>query len=85
MTLDIQSLLLTAIIAASTSIRMPQLMADFPNFFSAGGAPAYEREVWNSFLKKLGTQSQKVQDADAERGVEFKYFDPARFECSVSV
>lgn len=85
MTLDIQSLLLTAIIAASTSIRMPQLMADFPNFFSAGGAPAYEREVWNSFLKKLETQSQKVQDADAERGVEFKYFDPARFECSVSV
>lgn len=84
-TLDVQSLLMTAIIAASTSIRMPQLMADFPNFFSAGGAPAYEREVWNSFLEKLRKQSQKVQDADANREVEFRYFDPARFECSVSV
>lgn len=84
-TLDIQSLLMTAIIAASTSVRMPQLMADFPNFFSAGGAPSYEREVWNSFLDKLGQQSRKVQEADAKRAVEFKYFDPARFECSVSV
>lgn len=83
--LDVQSLLMTAIIAATTSVRMPQLMADYPNFFSAGGAPAYEREVWNSFLEKLAKQSQKVQEADAKREVEFKYFDPARFECSVSV
>jgi hypothetical protein len=84
-TLDVQALMLQAVISASTSVRMPQLMSEFPNFFSAGGAPAYERKAWSLFLDKLKTQSEKVKAADAERDVEFKYFDPARFECSVSV
>jgi hypothetical protein len=64
---------------------MPSMMAEYPNFFGAGGAPAYEREVWNVFVNKLKAQSVKVKNADAKRDVEFKYFDPARFECSVSV
>lgn len=84
-TLDVQALMLQAVISASTSIRMPELMSEFPNFFSAGGAPAYEREAWNAFLGKLSKQSEKVNKADSMRDVEFKYFDPKRFECSVSV
>jgi len=82
---DVQSLLLTALIAASTSIRMPQLMAPYNNFFGAGGAPEWERTAWNSFVVNLQAQSTAVQAADSTRDVEFKYFDPARFECSVSV
>jgi len=83
--IDTQSWLLTALIGASTAIRMPQLARPFDKFFGAGGAPAWERDVWDSFTSDLEGQSKKVQAADADRSVEFKYFDPARFECSVSV
>lgn len=85
--IDLQSLLLTSIIAASTSVPMPKLMSKFENFFGAGGAPAWEKDVWSSFLLKLAEQSTKVQGEDSTRpgGMEFKYFDPAQFECSVSV
>jgi hypothetical protein len=85
--IDLQSLLLTAIIAANTSVPMPKLMSRFDNFFGSGGAPTWERNVWSSFLAKLARQSEKVQREDANRpnGMEFKYFDPAQFECSVSV
>ena len=83
--IDTQSWLLTALIGASTAIRMPQLARPFNKFFGAGGAPAWERDVWDSFTSDLEGQSKKVQAADADRSVEFKYFDPARFECSVSV
>jgi hypothetical protein len=83
--IDTQSWLLTALIGASTAIRMPQLARPFEKFFGAGGAPVWEREVWESFTSDLEGQSKKVQAEDAERSVEYKYFDPARFECSVSV
>ncbi|KAL3931647.1 MAG: hypothetical protein SGBAC_011210 [Bacillariaceae sp.] len=83
--IDLQSFLYTEAVAASTSTRMPQLMSSFPNYFSAGGAPSWERDVWNTFQADLQSQSTKVQRDDAEREVEFKYFDPAHFECSVSV
>ena len=83
--IDVQSLLLTAGIGAVTSVRMPSLMGAFPNFFGVGGAPAWERQVWNDFVAKLGQFSAEVQAADADRSVEYKYSDPARFECSVSV
>jgi len=82
---DIQAFLLTATIAASTSIKMPMLMKKFPNFFGAGDAPPWERDVWDSFIGNLQVQSDKVQELDEKRDVEFKYFDPSRFECSVSV
>jgi hypothetical protein len=84
---DLQSLILTALITASTSVTMPQLMNEFNGFFGAGGAPAWEKDVWASFNEKLKVQSMKVQEEDTKRpaGLEFKYFDPARFECSVSV
>ena len=84
-TLDVQSLLLTALISGSTSIRMPALMSEYNNFFSAGGAPSYERGVWDRFLGKLRLQSERVKRANETRDVEFQYFDPARFESSVSV
>jgi hypothetical protein len=66
---------------------MPKLMSKFDNFFGAGGAPAWEKSVWSSFQTKLAEQSVKVQQEDANRpqGMEFKYFDPAELECSVSV
>ena len=83
--IDLQSYLLASIITASTSIKMPDLMKSFGNFFGVGGAPAWETTVWADFQSKLGAQSKKVKAADAKRVVEFKYFDPERFECSVSV
>ena len=60
------------------------LMQKFPNFFGVGG-PEWERTVWDSFQTRLVAQSKKAQAADKERSAEYKYFDPARFECSVSV
>jgi len=79
--------LITNLITASTSTPMSTLMSEFSNFFGAGGAPAWEKDVWASFRKELVVQSKKVQKDDAKRpaGLEFKYFDPKRFECSVSV
>jgi hypothetical protein len=82
---DTQSWLLASLIGAATSVRMPKLMKPFKKFFGAGDAPAWERDVWNSFIGNLGEQSTKVREADAKRDVEFKYFDPENFECSVSV
>jgi hypothetical protein len=85
--IDLQSFLISNVITASTSTPMPMLMSDFSNFFGAGGAPDWEKGVWSSFKEKLEVQSKKVQNEDAQRpaGLEFKYFDPKRFECSVSV
>jgi hypothetical protein len=83
--IDLQSFLYTAAITASTSKQMPRLMAPFENFFGAGGAPLWERDAWSSLQADLKSQSKKVRQDDKEREVEFKYFDPARFECSVSV
>ena len=62
----------------------------YPNYIGAGGAPEWERDVWMSLKTKLESQADKVQKADNERVVqsphsEFKYFDPSRFECSVSI
>jgi len=82
---DLQCLLLQLVITATTAIRMPSLMSKFDNFFGTGGAPEWEKEVWKNFQEKLEDQSKNVRKADDERDVEFKYFDPSRFECSVSV
>lgn len=83
--IDLQSFIYASLIGANTSVRMPDLMSEFPNFFGKGGAPSWERDVWDEFQQALTDQSEKVKKADAEREVEFKYFDPERFECSVSV
>ncbi len=83
--IDIQSFFLASIISSFTSVRMPKLMREFPNFFSAGGAPEWEAKVWKSFQAKMVVQSKIVQDRDAKRDFEFKYFDPSHFECSISV
>lgn len=83
--MDAQSFLLSTAVAGTTSLKKPALMREFKNFFGAGGAPSWERDVWTNFVGKLKIQSTAVQAADAKREVEFKAFDPARFECSVSV
>lgn len=83
--IDIQSGLMACFVGATTSVRMPKLMKPFDNYFGAGGAPEWERGLWNDFIVELKEQSRKVQMADMARPVEFKYFDPDRFECSVSV
>ncbi len=89
--IDTQAFLNAAIIGASTSKRMPALMGEYGNYIAAGGAPSWEREAWATFQDALAVQSKKVQGADEDRmsnsgnDVEFKYFDPARFECSISV
>jgi len=83
--MDAQSYILTAVLAATTSVRMPRLMNEFKGFFGAKRAPKWEKSVWKKFQEELKSQSARVQAADAERDVKFKHFDPARFECSVSV
>lgn len=83
---DMQSFFLGAFIAAATSPPAPQLLAEFPNYIGAGGAPQWEREVWTNFIAKMAYQTKKVQeDQWKKRDFEFKYFDPSKFECSVSV
>ena len=81
---DLQSYLYAATVTASTSRKMPALMGEFKNFFGVDG-PDWERTHWDSFQGKLKKQSKKVREADKARKVEFKYFDPAHFECSISV
>jgi len=83
--IDLQSFLNATMISASTSKRMPKLIAEFPNYIGAGGAPEWEKDVWGTYQTALKRQSAKVQAADQKRSVEFKYFDPSRFECSISV
>lgn len=82
---DTESFILGSITGASTSIRMPRLMHKFENFFGSKDSPDWEREHWDTFLGDLAKQSEAVKAADANRKVEFKYFDPARLECSISV
>jgi len=82
---DLQSLLLFGLISASTSKRMPLLMSPFRNYFGAGGAPSWERELWDGFVAELEWQSEKVRAEEATADFEWKYGDPARYECSVSV
>ena len=82
---DLQSYLLMGIVGASTSIRMPFLMRKFKNFFGQGDGQEWEIAVWGNFLADLEKQSQRVQDANSKRSVEFRSFDPANLECSVSV
>lgn len=83
--LDVQTFLLAIIIAGGTSVRMPKLMQDFNNFFGAGGAPSWERDVWKTFKSKIEIQSDNVKQANANRDTEFNAFDPDEFECSISV
>jgi len=83
--MDAQSFLMSTLVAASTSVTMPFLMCDFKNFFGAGGAPRWERDVWNKFLGKLELLSKNVKIADANREIEYKFFDPEMFKCSISM
>lgn len=83
---DLQSYLLMAVVSAATSVPAPQLLANYPNYFAEGGAPGWERDVWNIYVREMGLQSKKVQNDEwKNRDFEFKYFDPSLFECSVSV
>ena len=83
---DLQSYLYGAVLTASTSIRMPQLVDNYENYFSVGeGVPEWERTVWDAFQEQLHVQSRKVQEADKVRRFECKTFDPAQFESSISV
>ncbi len=82
---DPQAFLDNLIIVAATGLKMPMLAKPFGNYFSQDGAPDWEAKVWNSFVEDLNVQAKAVQEADAKRDVEFKYFDPSRFECSISV
>lgn len=82
---DFQGFIISAVVASATSPPAPQLLAKFPNYIGAGGAPTWERDVWTKFVSEMGLQSKKVQEADRKRDFEFKYFDPSLYECSVSV
>lgn len=84
-TTDLQSYLLTLALTASTGLRMPDLMATFPNFFGVDGAPKWEIDVWSNFQTSLQKQSQNVRDANKSRKYDFQYFDPAKMECAVSL
>mmetsp|Transcript_7542 Transcript_7542/g.9778 ORF Transcript_7542/g.9778 Transcript_7542/m.9778 type:complete len:611 (+) Transcript_7542:121-1953(+) len=82
---DAQAFLDNLVIVSVTGLKMPKLMTKFENYFAQGGAPEWEKDVWNSFVVEMEKQSKIVKAADEDREVEFKFFDPARFECSISV
>lgn len=82
---DVQSYLIASIVSGSTSIKMPMLMKGFPNFFGAGGAKEWERDVWNTFVADLAEQENVVVENEANRDFEYRACNPRRFECSVSV
>ena len=42
---------------------------------------SWEKDLWKEFCDSLDAQSKKVQAEE----IDFKYFDPKEFECSVSV
>ena len=82
---DVQGFAIFALLTASTGAKVPMLIKPFDNYFGEGGAPLWEKKKWNDFLKALEVQSAKVQADDEARDFEFKFFDPSRFECSISV
>jgi hypothetical protein len=82
---DVQSFVMTMMITAGTSVKVPMLMKPFNKFFSKHGAPCWERRRWKSFIRDLKAQSKDVKRADKKRDFEYKFGDPERFECSLSV
>ena len=83
---DLQSYLYSAGITACTGVRMPSLVGKFENYFGAGeGVPLWERKVWDGFQEKIRIQSTKVREANKERRFDCKTFDPAEFECAISL
>lgn len=82
---DPQAYLDNLIICAVTGMKMPMLAKPFSNYFGKDGAPEWEAKEWNSFVEDLLAQSKAVKEDEAKREFEFKFFDPARFECSISV
>ncbi len=79
---DVQGFTTGLIVTASTGGTVPMLMTDYANYFGEDGAPAWERMQWDAFICDLKAQSKKVQGSRSE---EFKLFDPANMESSVSV
>jgi hypothetical protein len=86
-TTDLQSFVISACITALTAIVTPQLMDPFQfgNYFSQGGAPDWEKDLWKDFQFRLQEQRDKVQKANQSRQYPFRFFDPQNFECSISV
>ena len=79
---DVQGFTTGLIVTASTGGTVPMLMTDYANYFGEDGAPAWERTNWDAFICDLKDQSKKV---NCLRSEEFKLFDPANLESSVSV
>jgi len=80
---DVQGFTTGLIVTASTGTTVPKLMADYSKYFGEDGAPKWEKNLWDAFIGELKVQSTKLQNSD--RSVEFKMFDPANLEASVSV
>lgn len=86
---DAQTYLYGILTVITTSLEMPMLIDDFPNYFSSGGAPDWERTAWDDFREAIFNQSAVVKAEDEARIAagypEFKHMDPVRFESAVSV
>ena len=85
---DVQSFMLFLLVTATTGKKVPMLMKPYSNYFGKDGAPKWERKHWKNFMRDLRTQSFRIRRKECgiiRRKPEFKFFDPKRFESSVSV
>ena len=82
---DAQAFMNILMLTASTGLSVPMLMKPYKNYFGEDAAPVWERNVWDNFIEALEKQSDKVEESDKTKEVEFKLFNPRKFESAVSV
>lgn len=82
---DVQEFITKLQVTAGTGLKVPMLMKPFKGYFGRRGAPRWERKRWADFQKDLRKLSKKIQKSDRKKDVQFLFFDPKRFESSVSV
>ena len=70
---DVQCYLLTMVIVATTSLKVPHLMAPYAKYFGENGAPEWEKTTWGDFQDALEKQSAAVKKAESERDVKFLF------------
>lgn len=82
---DVQEFITKLAITAGTGLKVPMLMKPYRGYFGRRGSPNWERKRWARFQRDLRKLSKKVRKSDKNKEVQFLFFDPKRFESSVSV
>jgi len=82
---DVQSWAIGTALIATTSLRTPELMSTFPNYFGEAPAPDWEIGFWQEFQRDLGTLADQIDERNKTRRFAFQFFNPRILECAVSV